>query len=158
MKDKTWKKWTTEEDLVISSMRAEGKPSKEIAEKLGRSYYSVTNRINTLIQRCELSKQPGKKTVVDYDEVAKRVSANPGNIQKVFREYAEEAGISVHTVHGAYYHKKPNRIRIKDRGKLFTTACVGGFVPMNHKNTNKPVIKCSIWSKIKRWLLTSLPS
>ena len=51
-----YKKWSREEDLVISRMRAEGKTIKEIAKVLNRNAPGVTNHIWVLINKCELEK------------------------------------------------------------------------------------------------------
>ena len=49
------KRWTTEEITTIASMRAEGKPYREIAEAIGRSKHSVEQYASSLRKGTALS-------------------------------------------------------------------------------------------------------
>ena len=51
-----YKKWSAEEDSVISRMRAEGKSIREIAKSLNRSFSSVQGRVRILLGECKLQK------------------------------------------------------------------------------------------------------
>lgn len=181
---KTYKKWSTEEDLVISRMRKEGSTTKVIASFLNRSERSVANRIQRLINCCQVEKikkatrgrinvgfcqtlpkpkrseQPKVKKFgrgkIDYDEVARRIE-NGGirNIQKTLRAYASEVGVSITTLHKAYYSESQAQTRIKDRVRLYTVISPTCMLEGANKNTDKPVVKVSIWKKLKS-LLSSL--
>jgi predicted transcriptional regulator len=185
---KNYKKWTAEEELVISRMRKEGKTIKEIAKSLNRTESSVTFRIHQMINCCTLQKK-GKSSVkthknythafgfstkpeiyptgkkvsskskIDYDEVARRIE-NGGlrNIQKTLREYSKETGISIYALHRAYYSESQPRTRIKDRVRAYTIVTPKGVIHGANKNTDKPIIKVSIWSKMKTWLSSLLLS
>ena len=159
MKDKTWKKWTTEEDLVISSMRAEGKTAGEIAKKLNRTPDSIRGRVKKLINECKVELKHSKSTPLDYDKIGEYVSKSPGNISKAFRKYANDYGCSVSAVHNAYYCRsnKTKQKRVKDRGNLFTVVGKNGHTTGNSKNTTN-VKRSNLWTKVKDWLLQSLLS
>lgn len=185
---KNYKKWTAEEELVISRMREKGNTIKEIAKSLNRTESSVTYRIHQMINCCTLEKKgkagvkvhknctyalgfstkPGiyptdkkvsSKSKIDYDEVARRIE-NGGlrNIQKALREYSKETGISIHALHKAYYSESQSRTRIKDRVRAYTIVTPKGVIHGANKNTDKPIIKVSIWSKMKTWLSSLLLS
>ena len=167
--NKNYKKWTNEEDVVIVSMRAKGSSGKEIAKALNRTYSSTHNRINFMIAKGEISKkkrcnkvativEAKRKSTIDYYEVAKRVAENPGNLQAVFRKYAKEIGVTVETVHRAYYNPSQSRTRIKDLVHIFTVVGQKGFGPNNSKNFNEPIKRSNIWLKFKEWLYSSLLS
>lgn len=184
---KTYKKWSAEEDLVISRMRKEGSTTKVIAAFLNRSERSVANRVQILINCCRLEKTkkatrgrinvgfcqtlPKTKTVkqptvkrfgkgkIDYDEVARRIE-NGGirNIQKTLRTYANEVGVSISTLHKAYYSESQAQTRIKDRVRLYTVISPTCVLEGANKNTDKPVVKVSIWKKLKSLLASLLCS
>ena len=159
MKNKTWKKWTNDEDLVIISMRAEGKTAREIAKKLNRTDWSVRNRIKKLINECKVELKRTKSSPLDYDKIGEYVSKNPGNISEAFRKYAKDYGCSIHSVHGAYYCRsnKVKQKRVKDRGNFFTVVGKNGHTTGNCKNTTN-IKRSNLWTKIKDWLLQSLLS
>lgn len=163
---KTYKKWTVEEELVISRMRKEGSTIKTIAEFLNRSESSVNFKIHTMINSCKIEPIARKPRVIkvskpkiDYDEVAKRIE-NGGlrNIQQTLREYARETGVSIHALHRAYYNESQSKTRIKDRVRAYTIVTPRGVIKGANKNSNAPIIKCSIWQKIKTWLYSSVLS
>ena len=151
------KRWTNEEDRVIISMRAKGNTSIEIAKKLDRSVWSVRNRIKRLINECKIELKQSHSSPIDYDKIGEYVANNPGNIQAAFRRYAKTYGCSVSTVHHAYYYKKSNKQRVKDRGNLFTLVGQKGHTINNSKNCNN-IKRSNLWSKMKDWLLHSLLS
>lgn len=164
-----YKKWSREEDLVISRMRAEGKTIKEIAKALNRNIPGVTNHIWKLINKCELEKltrnqkrkrfkEQGSK--IDYDEVARRIeNGGFGNIQACLRQYAKETGCSIATLHRAYYSESQTKLRIKDRVNAFTTITPKGYIKGAKKNTNEPINKnVGLWTKLKSWLSALLVS
>ena len=68
MKRGKYKKRTNEEELVIISMRAEGKSVKEIATALGRTLPSTQHFINKLINECKIEKL---EILVEEDNKAK---------------------------------------------------------------------------------------
>lgn len=169
MSKKVLKRWTSEEEAVIVSMRAKGNSDREIAKALNRTYGSIHNRINFMMIKGEISKkkrcnkvativESKRKSKIDYYEVAKRVAENPGNLQAVFRKYAKEVGVSVESVHRAYYNPSQSRTRIKDLVHIFTVVGQKGFGPNNSKNFNEPIKKSNIWTKFKEWLCSSLLS
>lgn len=152
------KRWTNEEELVIISMRAEGKTSVEIADKLNRSVWSVRNRIKKLINECKIELKQTHSSPLDYDKIGEYVANNPGNIQAAFRRYAKTYGCSVSAVHNAYYNKHGRRRqRVKDRGNLFTLVGQKGHTINNSKICNN-VKRSNLWLKMKDWLLHSLLS
>lgn len=158
MKRGKYKKWTNEEELVIISMRAEGKTAIEIAKKLNRSDWSVRARIKKLINECKVELKHPKSTPLDYDKIGEYVSKNPGNISEAFRKYAKDYGCSIHSVHGAYYcRSNKKQKRIKDRENLFTIVGKNGHTIGNSKNTTT-IKRSNLWSKLKDWLLQSLLS
>lgn len=157
MSERVYKKWTNEEELVIISMRAEGKTAEEISKKLNRSIYSTSNRIRKLINECRVELKETHSSPVDYDKIGEYVSKNPGNIQKAFRQYAKKYGCSVSTVHSAYYSKTRKKQRIKDRGALFTLVGKNGHTINNSKVSNN-IKKSNLWTRMKEWLLSSLLS
>jgi predicted transcriptional regulator len=175
---KTYKKWSANEDKVISRMRKEGSTTMKIAAFLGRSERSVANRIQKLINCCQLEKtkkattgrinigyvktkptveekneiRVPKRSKIDYYEVAKRVANGFGNIQAVFRQYAKETGVSVTSIHRAYYNPSQNYTRIKDLVVMFMAAGRGGILPPNCKNINEKPKKNNVWTKLMTWL------
>lgn len=165
-----YKKWSREEDLVISRMRAEGKTIKEIAEALNRNVPGVANHIWVLINKCELEKltRSQKKerankeqdSKIDYDEVARRIeNGGLGNVQACLRQYAKETGCSITTLQKAYYSESQTKLRIKDRVNAFTTITPKGYIKGAKKNTNEPISKnVGLWTKLKSWLSTLLLS
>lgn len=161
-----YKKWSREEDLVISRMRAEGKTVKEIAEALNRNVPGVSSHIWDLINKCELEKLSGihrckkPKNNIDYDEVARRIeNGGFGNIQACLRQYAKETGCNITTLHKAYYNESQTKLRIKDRVNAFTTITPKGYIKGAKKNTNEPISKnVGLWTKLKSWLSTLLLS
>ena len=169
MKKRVYKKWSAEEDLVISRMRAEGKSINEIAKSLNRSFFSVQNRICILIEECKLRKKTitgysrsvkpkttgtkkTKKSKIDAQKVLQYVSETPWNISSAFRRYSEESGIPVKTIAGAYYCRSSRRTRIKDMGPALSIVGVGGHTTNNGKNTNDLYKPSNLWQKIKRWI------
>lgn len=182
---KIQKRWTADEELVLCRMRAKGATIKEIAKTLGRTNYSVTNKVFKMINNCAIEKKgpsgivikdythsfgfttkkhntlkPYKKeesrSKINYDEVARRIE-NGGlrNIQKTLREYAQEVGLSISTLNGAYYNESQSQVRIKDRVRTFTVVTPTCVLEGANKNTDKPVIRVSIWKRLKS-LLSSL--
>jgi hypothetical protein len=164
-----YKKWSAEEDLVISRMRAEGKSIREIAKALNRSFSSVQGRVRILLGECKLQKivitgysrsvkpkttgtKRGKKSKIDAQKVLQYVSETPWNISSAFKRYSEESGISVGAIHAAYYCRSPHRTRIKDMGPALSIVGVNGHTVNNGKNTNHLCIPSNIWYKIKRWV------
>lgn len=158
MKRGKYKKWTNDEELVVISMRADGKTANEIAEKLNRSAWSVKNRIKKLINECKVELKHTRSTPLDYDKIGEYVSKSPGNIRKAFRKYADDYGCSVNAVSCAYYCKSRNKKqRVKDRGNFFTVVGKNGHTTGNSKNTTN-VKRSNLWTKVKDWLLQSLLS
>lgn len=158
MSKKVYKKWTNDEELVIISMRAEGKTAGEISKKLNRSVYATRNRIKKLINECRVELKETHSAPVDYDKIGEYVSKNPGNLQKAFRQYATKYGCSVGTVSNAYYGRtRSKKQRVKDRGTLFTVIGKNGHTINNSKVTNS-IKRSNLWSKMKDWLLSSLLS
>jgi hypothetical protein len=164
-----YKKWSREEDLVISRMRAEGKTVKEIAEALNRNVPGVANHIWVLINKCELEKLTRNQkrerfkeqdSKIDYDEVARRIeNGGLGNIQACLRQYAKETGCNITTLHKAYYNESQTKLRIKDRVNAFTTITPKGYIKGAKKITNEPISKnVGLWTKLKSWLSTLLLS
>lgn len=164
-----YKKWSAEEDLVISRMRTEGKSIREIAKVLNRSFSSVQGRVRILLGECRLQKivitgysrsvkpkttgtKRCKKSKIDAQKVLQYVSETPWNIQAAFKKYSEESGISVKAINNAYYCRSPHRTRIKDMGPVLSIVGVGGHTTNNGKNTNDLYRLSSIWQKIKRWV------
>ena len=182
-----YKKWSVEEDLVINRMRKEGSTTKKIASFLNRSERSVANRIQRLINCCQVEKtrkatrgrasvmfcktlpkpkrseQPKIKKFgkgkIDYDEVARRIE-NGGirNIQKTLRTYASEVGVSISTLHKAYYSESQAQTRIKDRVRLYTVISPTCVLEGANKNTDKTVVRVSIWKKLKSLIASFLYS
>ena len=158
MKKREYKKWTNNEELVIISMRADGKTAVEIAKKLNRSDWSVRARIKKLINECKIELKHSKSSPLDYDKIGEYVSKNPGNIRKAFRKYANDYGCSVNSVHCAYYCRtNKSKQRVKDRGNFFTVVGKNGHTTGNSKNTTN-VKRSNLWTKVKDWLLQSLLS
>jgi IS30 family transposase len=158
MKRGKYKKWTNEEELVIISMRADGKTSIEIAKKLNRTPDSVRGRVKKLINECKIELKQTKSSPLDYDKIGEYVSKSPGNISKAFRKYANDYGCSVNSVHGAYYCRtNKSKQRVKDRGNFFTVVGKNGHTTGNSKNTTN-VKRSNLWTKVKDWLLQSLLS
>lgn len=158
MSKRVIKKWTNDEELVIISMRAEGKTAEEISKKLNRSVYSINGRIRKLINECRVELKETHSAPVDYDKIGEYVSKNPGNLQKAFRQYATKYGCSVRTVSNAYYSRtRSKKQRVKDRGTLFTVVGKNGHTVNNSKVTNN-IKRSNLWSKMKDWLLSSLLS
>lgn len=156
MKRGKYKKWTNNEELVIISMRADGKTAIEIAEKLNRSAWSVRARIKKLIGECKVELKQTKSSPLDYDKIGEYVSKSPGNISKAFRKYANDYGCSVNSVHCAYYCRtNKSKQRVKDRGNFFTVVGKNGHTTGNSKNTTN-VKRSNLWTKVKDWLLQSL--
>lgn len=189
MGNKKYKKWTAEEDLVISSMREKGATTKEIAKFLNRTPYSVSSRIKIMINCCTLKKKNNinikttkhlrlekpkvnkpvnslktntnkkRESKIDYDEVARRIE-NGGlrNIQKTLREYSKEVGVSIRTLHYAYYSESQSKTRIKDRVRAYTIVTPKGLIQGANKNTDKPIININVWQKLKMWISSFLVS
>ena len=159
MKKREYKKWTNNEELVIISMRADGKTAVEIAKKLNRSDWSVKSRIKKLIDECKVELKHSKSTPLDYDKIGEYVSKSPGNISKAFRKYANDYKCSVSAVHNAYYCRsnKTKQKRVKDRGNFFTVVGKNGHTTGNSKNTTN-IKRSNLWTKVKDWLLQSLLS
>lgn len=160
MKNNSYKKWTNEEDLVIISMRKEGKTAKDIAVVLGRTEKTIYVRISKLINECKVEKKSGGCIArLDYEKIAKYVSENPNNLRNAFRKYAQEIGVSWSSVASAYYSKNylKNQTRVKDKGVLFTVVGKNGHTVHNSKNC-KTIKRSNLWSKMKEWLLSSLLS
>lgn len=164
-----YKKWSAEEDLVISRMRAEGKSIREIAKALNRSFPSVQGRVRILLGECKLQKivitgysrsvkpkttstKKTKKSKIDAQKVLQYVSETPWNIQAAFKKYSEESGISVKAINNAYYCRSPHRTRIKDMGPALSVVGVNGHTVKNGKNTNDLYRPSNIWHKIRRLL------
>jgi hypothetical protein len=164
-----YKKWTAEEDVVISRMRTEGKSVREIAKALNRSFSSVQGRVRILLGECKLQKivitgysrsvksktigtKGGNKSKIDAQKVLQYVSETPWNIQAAFRKYSKESGISVKAISNAYYCRSKNRIRIKDMGPALSIVGISGHTTNNGKNTNDLYRPSSLWQKIKRWI------
>lgn len=164
-----YKKWSAEEDAVISRMRTEGKSIREIAKALNRSFSSVQGRVRILLGECKLQKivitgysrsvkpkttstKKTKKSKIDAQKVLQYVSENPWNIQAAFRKYSKESGISTKTIANAYYCKSKRRARIKDMGPALSIVGVKGHTINNGKNTNHLHKPSNIWYKIKTWV------
>lgn len=164
-----YKKWSAEEDSVISRMRAEGKSIREIAKALNRSFHSVNGRVRILLGECKLQKivitgysrsvkpkttgtKRGKKSKIDAQKVLQYVSETPWNISSAFRRYSEESGISVRAINNAYYCRSPYRTRIKDMGPALSIVGTNGHTTNNSKNTNTLYRSSTLWQKIKRWI------
>lgn len=156
MSKRNYKKWTDDEDLVIISMRAEKKSSKEIAKALGRSISSVNCRCGMLINQCKLSKT--SKTKINYHDIADCASLNFGNLSKGFKNYAKEQKVSYYTIRNAYYVKKPNRVRAKDIKKNNIIMFGKSGIIANAKNSKQKPKKDTLWHKLKGWLLSQLLS
>jgi IS30 family transposase len=162
---KTYKKWSTEEELVISRMRKEGSTIRIIAKFLNRSEASVTCKIKQMLDACKLekldaikrmsecNKRKARGSKIDYKEIKTRIE-NGGirNVQKTLRTYAKETGISINTLNQAYYSKSQTRTRIKDMVRVYTVISPTCILEGANKNTDKPVLKISIWKKLKSWL------
>lgn len=164
-----YKKWSAEEDSVISRMRAEGKSIREIAKTLNRSFSSVQGRVRILLGECKLQKivitgysrsvkpkttgtKKTKKSKIDAQKVLQYVSETPWNISSAFRKYSEESGIPVKTINNAYYCKSSRRTRIKDMGPALSVVGIAGHTVNNGKNTNALCVPSSLWQKIKYWV------
>ena len=157
MKNKKYKRWTNEEESVIISMRAEGKTIKEIATVLGRTEGTTQVKISKMINQCKLEKKSNNTPRIDFDKVGKYVSENPGNISEAFRKYAKDYNCSYNSIRKAYYTGWRNKIRVKDRGTLFTVVGKKGHTTNNGKNTNNQK-RSNLWNKLKEWLFSSLLS
>ena len=156
MKRGKYKKWTNEEELVIISMRAEGKSIREIATALKRTHSSTQHFVKKLIDECKVAKR-ANVSKVNTSELLEFIAKNPGNIQKAFRQYSEKTGLSVGTIHNAYYGKHKNKKSIKETSTVLTVVSKYGHTLKNSKNT--PEVKRSkIWLKMKEWLFASLLS
>lgn len=164
-----YKKWSAEEDIVISRMRTEGKSIREIAKALNRSFCSVQGRVRILLGECKLQKivitgysrsvkpkttstKKSKKSKIDAQKVLQYVSETPWNISSAFKRYSEESGIPVKTIAGAYYCRSSRRIRIKDMGPALSIVGTKGHTISNSKNTNTLYKSSSLWQKIKQWV------
>ena len=164
-----YKKWSAEEDAVISRMRTEGKSVREIAKALNRSFFSVQSRVKILLGECKLQKivitgysrsvkptTTGTKkcriSKIDSQKVLQYVSENPWNIQAAFRKYSEESGIPVKAISNAYYCRSKRRTRIKDMGPALSVVGVKGHTVNNGKNTNNLCRPSNLWYKIKQWV------
>lgn len=154
------KKWTNEEELVIISMRKEGKTLKEIAFKLGRTPSAVGVKCHQLINACKLEKKVGGVTSkINYEKIGKYVSESPNNIRLAFKKYGNESGYSWQTIASAYYHKKQHRgrTRVKDAGNWFTIIGQKGHTISNNK-IGKSIKRSNLWTKLKDLLVSSLLS
>lgn len=164
-----YKKWSAEEDIVISRMRTEGKSIREIAKALNRSFHSVNGRVRILLGECKLQKivitgysrsvkpkttstKKTKKSKIDAKKVLQYVSETPWNISAAFKRYSEESGISVKAINNAYYCRSPHRTRIKDMGPALSIVGVKGHTVNNGKNTNDLCVYSNLWYKIKHWV------
>lgn len=164
-----YKKWSAEEDSVISRMRTEGKSTREIAKVLGRSFSSVQGRVRILLGECKLQKivitgysrsvkpkTTGTKkcriSKIDPQKVLQYVAENPWNIQAAFRKYSKESGIPVKAISNAYYCRSKRRTRIKDMGPALSVVGVKGHTVNNGKNTNDLCVYSNLWYKIKQWV------
>ena len=164
-----YKKWSAEEDVVISRMRTEGKSIREIAKALNRSFSSVQGRVRILLGECKLQKivitgysrsvkpkttgtKKTKKSKIDAQKVLQYVSENPWNISSAFKRYSEESGISVKSISNAYYCKSNRKTRIKDMGPALSVVGIAGHTVNNGKNTNDLCAHSSLWQKIKYWV------
>lgn len=155
---RNYKKWTNEEELVIISMRKEGKSLKEIASVLGRTPATVGVRCSKLINACKIEKRKGGvPSKLNYEQIGNYVSENPNNIRDAFRKYAEDNNCSWGTVASAYYKRRPNKTRVKDSGNWFTIVGKKGHTINNNKvsESNKT---SNLWTKLKDLLLSSLLS
>lgn len=170
--NKTYKKWSAEEELVISRMRKEGSTIRVIAKFLNRSEASVTCKIKQMLDACKLEKLDAVKRMnecnkqskarvskIDYEEVKTRIE-NGGirNVQKTLRAYAKETGVSIGALNRAYYSESQAKTRIKDMVRLYTVISPTCILEGANKNTNKPVLKISVWKKLKMWLSSLLYS
>lgn len=156
MSKRSYKRWTNDEELVIISMRAEGKTNKEIADALNRDYKSVCNKVSKMIGECRIQKgRPPKVTVL---ETAKIASEYCNNHSKGFRKLAEEKGVSYHYIHDLYYSKNKNKTRGKDIIKNNIVMFGKSGIITNGKNNNEEPQKTTLWHKIKGWLLSQLLS
>lgn len=139
------------------TIKKKGNISSKVHKNLPKNFvYSLGTIPNSSRITNSNSKVTASKSKIDYDEVARRVE-NGGirNIQKTLREYAKEVGLSVSTLHSAYYNESQSQVRIKDRVRLYTVISPTCVLEGANKNTDKPVIKISIWKKLKG-LLSSL--
>ena len=164
-----YKKWSAEEDSVISRMRTEGKSIREIAKALNRSFSSVQGRVRILLGECKLQKivitgysrsvksktistKGGNKSKIDAQKVLQYVSETPWNISSAFRRYSNESGIPVKAISNAYYCRSKRRTRIKDMGPALSVVGVKGHTVNNGKNTNDLCVYSNLWYKIKQWV------
>ena len=164
-----YKKWSAEEDSVISRMRTEGKSIRDIAKALNRSFSSVQGRVRILLGECKLQKivitgysrsvksktistKGGNKSKIDAQKVLQYVSETPWNISSAFRRYSNESGISVKAISNAYYCRSKRRTRIKDMGPALSVVGVKGHTVNNSKNTNDLCVYSNLWYKIKQWV------
>lgn len=157
---KKYKRWTNEEDLVIISMRSEGKTLKEIATKLNRTYGSIVGRVRHLISTCSIEKKKGSNKIskIDSDVLLDYIANSPGNLHEAFRKYAADYGLSAAYVENRYYAKNRKGIqRVKDLGTVFTVVSKTGHTLNNSKNTTK-MYKSNLWEKWKAWLYGCLLS
>ena len=164
-----YKKWSAEEDSVISRMRAEGKSIREIAKALNRSFSSVQGRVRILLGECKLQKivitgysrsvkpkttstKKTKKSKIDSQKVLQYVAETPWNISSAFKRYSEESGIPVKSISNAYYCKSNCKTRIKDMGPALLVVGASGHTTNNGKNTNDLCVYSNLWYKIKQWV------
>lgn len=169
---KNYKRWSAEEELVISRMRKEGSTIKTIAKFLNRSEASVTCKIHQMLDNCKLEKLDAVQRMnackkqskvrvskIDYEEVKTRIE-NGGirNVQKTLRAYAKEVGVSIGALNRAYYSESQTKTRIKDMVRLYTVISPTCVLEGANKNTDKPVLKISVWKKLKMWLSSLLYS
>lgn len=164
-----YKKWSAEEDAVISRMRTEGKSIREIAKALNRSFCSVQGRVRILLGECKLQKivitgysrsvkpkTTGTKkhriSKINAQKVLQYVSETPWNISSAFKRYSKESGISVKAISNAYYCRSKRRTRIKDMGPALSIVGIKGHTVNNGKNTNHLHKPSNIWYKIKTWV------
>lgn len=164
-----YKKWSAEEDSVISRMRTEGKSVREIAKALNRSFSSVQGRVRILLGECKLQKivitgysrsvksktistKGGNKSKIDAQKVLQYVSETPWNISSAFRRYSNESGIPVKAISNAYYCRSKRRTRIKDMGPALSVVGVKGHTVNNGKNTNDLCVYSNLWYRIKQWV------
>lgn len=154
------KRWTNEEDLVIISMRKEGKTLKEIATKLNRTYGSIVGRVHYLINTCSIEKKKSnnKTSRLNSEVLLGYIANSPGNLHEAFRKYAKDYNLSPKYIKNRYYAKnRKGKQRIKDSGAVFTIVSKTGHTLNNSKNTNV-IHKSNLWQKIKTWLYGCLLS
>lgn len=156
MSKRSYKRWTNDEELVIISMRADGKSNKEIADALGRTYGAICQKVAQMIGECKIQK--GRFPKVTVLEVAKIASEYCNNHSEGFRKLAEEKGVSYQYIHDLYYIKKKNKTRGKDIIKNNIVMFGKSGIITNGKNNNEEPQKSTLWHTIKGWLLSHLLS